>query len=83
MLVTAMETGADIVMLDNMSPAEIKDILSSLESLDLRNRVLIEVSGGIKPDNIVEYAKTGVDIISAGYLIHSAKALDLSLEIFK
>jgi nicotinate-nucleotide pyrophosphorylase (carboxylating) len=80
--VTAIKTGADIVMLDNMNPEEIKDILSSLESLDLRNRALIEVSGGIKPDNIVEYAKTGVDVISTGYLIHSAKALDLSMEIF-
>jgi nicotinate-nucleotide pyrophosphorylase (carboxylating) len=80
--VTAIKTGADIVMLDNMNPEEIKDILSSLESLDLRNSALIEVSGGIKPDNIVEYAKTGVDVISTGYLIHSAKALDLSLEIF-
>jgi nicotinate-nucleotide pyrophosphorylase (carboxylating) len=79
---TAIKTGADIVMLDNMNPEEIKDILSSLESLDLRNSALIEVSGGIKPDNIVEYAKTGVDVISTGYLIHSAKALDLSLEIF-
>jgi nicotinate-nucleotide pyrophosphorylase (carboxylating) len=81
-VVTAIKNGVDIVMLDNMSPDEIKDILSSLESLDLRNSALIEVSGGIKPDNIVEYAKTGVDVISAGYLIHSAKALDLSLEIF-
>lgn len=81
-VVTAIKNGVDIVMLDNMSPDEIKDILSSLESLDLRNSALIEVSGGIKPDNIVEYAKTGVDVISTGYLIHSAKALDLSLEIF-
>ena len=81
-VVTAIKNGVDIVMLDNMSPDEIKDILSSLESLDLRNSALIEVSGGIKPDNIVEYAKIGVDVISVGYLIHSAKALDLSLEIF-
>lgn len=81
-VVTAIKNGVDIVMLDNMSPDEIKDILSSLESLDLRDSALIEVSGGIKPDNIVEYAKIGVDVISAGYLIHSAKALDLSLEIF-
>lgn len=80
--ITAIKTGADIIMLDNMRPDEIKKVLSSLKALDLRNKALIEVSGGIKPENIVEYAKTGADIISTGYLIHSAKALDLSLKIF-
>lgn len=79
--ITAIKTGADIVMLDNMGPDEIKKVLSSLKALDIRNKALIEVSGGIKPENIIEYAKTGADIISTGYLIHSAKALDLSLEI--
>ncbi|MGZ7115969.1 MAG: carboxylating nicotinate-nucleotide diphosphorylase [Methanobacterium sp.] len=79
--ITAVKNGADIVMLDNMSPDTIIETVSSLKSNGLRDKVLIEVSGGIKPENIVEYAKTGVDIISAGYLTHSAKALDLSLEI--
>ena len=80
---TAVKTGADIVMLDNMSPDNIIEVLSYLESQNLRHNSLIEVSGGIKPENIVEYAKTGVDIISAGYLTHSASALDLSMEIFR
>lgn len=80
--ITAIKAGADIVMLDNMGPDEIKKVLSSLKALDIRNKALIEVSGGIKPENIIEYAKTGADIISTGYLIHSAKALDLSLKIF-
>jgi nicotinate-nucleotide pyrophosphorylase (carboxylating) len=79
----AVDAGADIIMLDNMTPSEVIGVLSSLESRNLRNKALIEVSGGIKPDNIVEYAKTGADIISAGFLTHSASALDLSLEIFK
>ncbi|MGZ7043029.1 MAG: carboxylating nicotinate-nucleotide diphosphorylase [Methanobacterium sp.] len=79
--ITAVKNGADIVMLDNMSPDTIIETVSSLKSNGLRDKVLIEVSGGIKPENIVEYAKTGVDIISVGYLTHSAKALDLSLEI--
>jgi len=78
----AVKLGVDIVLLDNMSPDNIKDILISLESDGLRDKAIIEVSGGIKQDNIVDYAKTGADVISAGYLIHSAKALDLSLEIF-
>jgi len=79
----AAKTGADIVMLDNMSPDEIENVLSSLKSTGLRNKVIIEASGGIKPENISEYAKTGVDIISAGFLTHSAKALDMNLEIYK
>jgi len=81
--VNAVKTGADIVMLDNMGPDEIENVLSFLESAGLRNKALIEVSGGIKPENIGEYAKTGVDIISAGFLTHSAKALDLNLEIYR
>lgn len=78
----AIKAGADIIMLDNMNPQEITEVLFSLESAGLRNKALVEASGGIKPDNIVEYAKTGVDIISTGYLIHSARALDLGLDIF-
>ncbi|MGB9938023.1 MAG: carboxylating nicotinate-nucleotide diphosphorylase [Methanobacterium sp.] len=81
--VTAINSGADIIMLDNMAPDQINEVLSMLEDMNLRGKVLIEASGGITPQNIVEYAKTGVDIISTGYLIHSAKALDLSLEIYK
>lgn len=77
----AAKAGADIVMLDNRSPDEIKAILSALENEGLRDKILIEVSGGINPDNIVEYAKTGVDVISTGFITHSAPALDISLEI--
>lgn len=73
--------GADIIMLDNMNPGEVKNVLSALENKGLRDKVLIEVSGGINPDNIVEYAKTGIDIISTGYITHSAQSLDMSLEI--
>ena len=79
--VDAAKAGADIIMLDNMSPDEIEIVLSSLESQNLRDNVLIEISGGITPENIVEYAKTSADIISTGYITHSAKSLDLSLEI--
>ena len=73
--------GADIVMLDNMSPKEVKNVVIALENKDLRNNILIEVSGGINPKNIEEYAETKVDIISTGYITHSVPALDLSLEI--
>ncbi|MGB9978474.1 carboxylating nicotinate-nucleotide diphosphorylase [Methanobacterium sp.] len=77
----AAKAGADIIMLDNMNPEEIKHVISALESRNLRDNILIEISGGIKPENIVEYAKTNADIISTGYITHSARSLDLSLEI--
>jgi nicotinate-nucleotide pyrophosphorylase (carboxylating) len=79
--IDAAKAGADIIMLDNMNPNEIEKVISSLESQNLRENVLIEVSGGIKPENIVEYAKTSADIISTGFITHSARSLDLSLEI--
>ena len=77
----AAMAGADIIMLDNMNPDEIRNVLNALENKGLRNKILIEVSGGINPDNIVDYVKTGVDVISTGYITHSAKSLDMSLEI--
>ncbi|SCG86127.1 carboxylating nicotinate-nucleotide diphosphorylase [Methanobacterium congolense] len=77
----AAASGADIVMFDNMSPEEVQNVLEELENAGLREKVLIEVSGGINPGNILEYAEKGVDVISTGYITHSAKALDLSLEV--
>ena len=77
----AAASGADIVMLDNMSPEEVQKVLEDLENADLRKKVLIEVSGGINPSNIMAYAEKGVDVISTGYITHSARALDLSLEV--
>jgi len=77
----AAKEGVDIIMLDNMKPEEIKEVIKKLEEEGLRDKVLIEVSGGITPENIKEYAETGIDIISTGYLTHSVKALNISLEI--
>ena len=77
----AAEYGADIIMLDNMSVSEIKKAVSGLEKMGLRGRLLLEASGGINLENIGEYAKTGVDILSIGRLTHSAPSLDISLEI--
>ncbi|HEY0196004.1 MAG TPA: carboxylating nicotinate-nucleotide diphosphorylase [Methanobacterium sp.] len=78
---TAAEVGVDIIMLDNMQIDKIESVLEALKEKDLRDKVLIEISGGVNPDNIAEYAKTGADIISSGYITHSAGVLDLSLEI--
>jgi nicotinate-nucleotide pyrophosphorylase (carboxylating) len=79
----ATKSGADIVMLDNFSPKEIGETMSLLEKNRLRDKVLVEASGRINERNILEYAVTGVDIVSLGEITSSAKALDMSLEIEK
>lgn len=79
----AVNAGADIVMLDNMDPEDVKTVLEALDDENLHDNVIIEVSGGINSDNILQFAKTGVDVISTGYITHSARSLDLSLELEK
>ena len=79
--VEAAEAGADIVLLDNMTPKEVASSVSLLMSRGLRDRVLVETSGGIRRENLASYARTGVDVISVGAITHSAPAVDVSLEI--
>lgn len=79
--IKAARLGADIVLLDNMNPPQIETAIKRLKQEGLRNKVLIEASGGITERNILEYAKTGLDIISLGAITESSKALDLSLDI--
>ncbi|MFB0522451.1 MAG: carboxylating nicotinate-nucleotide diphosphorylase [Candidatus Bathyarchaeia archaeon] len=79
----AVEAGADIVMLDNFSPQKIKEAISLLAKKGLRDRVLIEASGGINEENVIEYAATGADILSLGEITDSVKALDMSLDVVK
>ena len=81
--IQAAKAGADIIMLDNFTPEKVKDAINRLKKENLRDKVLIEASGGINEKNIVNFAAAGVDIISLGALTHSAKALDISLEIRK
>jgi nicotinate-nucleotide pyrophosphorylase (carboxylating) len=78
----AAEAGADIVMLDNFSAKQAKAAGEVLKKSGFGN-VLLEVSGGISSENLLEYAEAQVDIISLGELTHSVKALDMSLEIVK
>lgn len=75
-MLEAINAGADIVMLDNMSPEAVKEAVKLAQG-----KVLIEVSGGITEKNILDYAKSGVNVISLGALTHSVKALDLSLDL--
>lgn len=77
----AARAGADIVMFDNMPPAEIRRCLDSLEGKGLRAGRLYEASGGITAENAGEYAASGVDVISLGSLTHSSRSLDVKLEI--
>lgn len=79
--VLVAKEGADIIMLDNMSPSEVKDTINLLIGGDLRENVLLEVSGGITEDNILDYADLDIDIVSLGALTHSANSLDFSLNI--
>lgn len=72
----AMISGADVIMLDNMKPSVMKRAVNIIGK-----SALIEASGGVNLRNIREIAKTGVDFISTGALTHSARAVDISLEL--
>ncbi|MCL1970748.1 MAG: carboxylating nicotinate-nucleotide diphosphorylase [Candidatus Bathyarchaeota archaeon] len=77
------KAGADIIMLDNFTPEEAYKAAEALKNAKLPHEVLLEVSGGINDETLIDYAKAKVDIISIGALTHSTKALDISLEITK
>jgi nicotinate-nucleotide pyrophosphorylase (carboxylating) len=79
--VLAAKEGATIIMLDNFSPSQIKRTIKVLKNQKLRNKVMLEASGGINSRNISKYGQTGVDIISVGNITNSVKGIDMSLEI--
>ena len=72
----ALKCKADVIMLDNMDIPAIKKAVKLIDK-----RALIEVSGGVNLSNVSEIAETGVDYISIGALTHSARAVDISMEI--
>ncbi len=72
----ALEAGADVIMLDNMSVSEIAEMVKLIDG-----RALVEASGGMTCDTIEAVAATGVDVISMGALTHSYSSLDLSLDL--
>lgn len=79
--IEAIEAGADLIMLDNFSVLEAKKTILKIIDEGLRNLVKIEISGGINLANVLNYAKLKPNIISIGYLTHSAPALDFSLRV--
>jgi nicotinate-nucleotide pyrophosphorylase (carboxylating) len=72
----ALTGGADIILLDNMSNDDMREAVRRI-----KGRALTECSGNVTLETVRERAETGVDLISSGALTHSAKAVDLSLEI--
>ena len=72
----ALKAGADIIMLDNMTPDQIRTCKK-----EIAGRAIVEVSGGVTRANLEEFCKTGADVISMGALTHSVPAKDLSLKI--
>lgn len=79
--VRAARAGADIVMLDNMTPGGAKEAIDALAASGLRDRVRVEISGGVTEATIGAYAVAGADLISVGALTHSVRSLDLTLEV--
>jgi nicotinate-nucleotide pyrophosphorylase (carboxylating) len=75
----ALAAGVDELLLDNMPPTEMRDVVQMVAAHD--PRPALEASGGITLANARAVAETGVDYISMGALTHSAKALDMSLEV--
>lgn len=71
----ALESGADIVMLDNMSITEMRDVMDSLAG-----RTQVEVSGNIDLSRVSKVAELGIDFVSVGALTHSYRSLDISME---
>lgn len=68
--------GVDTIMLDNFTPAELRDGVALVAG-----RALVEASGGVSLETVAEIAATGVDVISVGALTHSPRALDLGLDV--
>ena len=74
----AVDAGADIIMLDNMGPEQVKEAVAMIDG-----RAKVEVSGGVRPENIGSYLPLGIDCISLGFITHSAPSVDISLRLLE
>src|SRR5712692_1531069 len=79
--VEAAVAGADIILLDNMKPDTVRKTVALLKEKGLRDHVILEASGRIRKENLSSYVKTGVDVISVGAITHSARSIDMSMDI--
>jgi nicotinate-nucleotide pyrophosphorylase (carboxylating) len=73
----ALQAGAEVIMLDNMSPQQIEQAVALINKA-----AIVEISGGVRLDTVADYALPGVDVISVGALTHSAPAADFSMIVF-
>ena len=77
----ALPLGADVIMLDNMSPEQMRQAVTRRAAAGLAGKVLLEASGGITLENVRQAAETGVERIALGAITHSARAVDIALDI--
>jgi nicotinate-nucleotide pyrophosphorylase (carboxylating) len=77
----ALAHAPDAILLDNMTPAQVRRAVEEIRARDPELRIRVEASGGITLENVRAFAQAGVDWISIGALTHSAPAVDLSFEI--
>lgn len=77
----ALKAGVDIILLDNMNCAQMKDAVALRDKMGKRGRPLLEASGGVTLENIKQVARAGVDRISVGALTHSRRSVDVSMEL--
>ncbi len=83
-MMEALNADADIILLDNFSPAELVDLVATADAWAAehgRKRSLLEASGGITLDTLDGYAATGVDLLSSGSITNSAPVLDIGLDV--
>jgi nicotinate-nucleotide pyrophosphorylase (carboxylating) len=77
--IAAAKAGADIILLDNFTPKNVKEADLRLKEEGLRDHIILEASGGINEENVEEYGRSGVDVISSGALTHSYIASDFNM----
>jgi nicotinate-nucleotide pyrophosphorylase (carboxylating) len=80
----ALAAGADLVLLDNMTPADVQacvELVAAASVAERSPRCVVEVSGGVSLDTVAAYAAAGADYVSVGALTHSAPALDVGLDL--
>jgi nicotinate-nucleotide pyrophosphorylase (carboxylating) len=77
--IEAIKAGADIVLLDNFSPQDAAGVHEVLTKKNLRDKIILEISGGVNEDNIRAYAESGCDVLSSGSLTHSYKSSDFNM----
>ena len=77
-LEAVLEAGPDVVLLDNMTPSQLASCVATRNAV--RSGVVLEASGGIRPETVAEIARTGVDRVSTGWPTHDAPWLDVALD---